>query len=410
MNELYILNNINKLDMISNEDIDYNNYNFNIKKWELPFWSSTVNNGKSVAYLENANDKIYVITGNGKIFHFDPNQTDENKALLPKVINTNLKQLIKDDYFFTNGKHAWISIKDLFIENSRFYISYSKSKNKKKCYNTEILSGELVNDYINFENFFTYDDCNEMDNQFSSKSNIAFNAHQSGGRIISYKENFILFTTGEYRKRDDAQNPKSNLGKIIKINKKTKESSIFSSGHRNPQGLIYLKDKDIVLSSEHGPLGGDEINKIIENKNYGWPVSSYGEHYGYKTDTGDTNYGIWEKDIYSFYPLHKSHKEHGFIEPIHYFTPSIGVSQIIRVPKRFSNELKDNIFVTSLYGKGNGLSIFDVKFDMDYENLLSINRIEIGERIRDIIYNPPTNSFFMILENSPAIAQLKIFN
>ena len=55
-------------------------------------------------------------------------------------------------------------------------------------------------------------------------------------------------------------------------------------GHRNPQGLYYNQSKNFVLSTEHGPQGGDEINLItlLEKKifNYGWPISSYGEHYG----------------------------------------------------------------------------------------------------------------------------------
>ena len=40
-----------------------------------------------------------------------------------------------------------------------------------------------------------------------------------------------------------------------------------------------MQKKNLILSTEHGPRGGDEINKIIFNKNYGWPISSYGETY-----------------------------------------------------------------------------------------------------------------------------------
>ena len=47
-------------------------------------------------------------------------------------------------------------------------------------------------------------------------------------------------------------------------------------GHRNPQGLLFDKQNNIILSSEHGPTGGDEINIITENSNYGWPIASYG--------------------------------------------------------------------------------------------------------------------------------------
>ena len=71
---------------------------------------------------------------------------------------------------------------------------------------------------------------------------------------------------------------KSIFGKILEIDLNTKEDTIFSSGHRNPQGLeIFLQNGNkILLSTEHGPQGGDEINNIKFNKNYGWPISSYG--------------------------------------------------------------------------------------------------------------------------------------
>ena len=63
-------------------------------------------------------------------------------------------------------------------------------------------------------------------------------------------------------------------------------------GHRNPQGVFYDKKEDIIYSTEHGPQGGDEINININPnpnniKNYGWGISSYGEHYGADEGTSE---------------------------------------------------------------------------------------------------------------------------
>ena len=58
---------------------------------------------------------------------------------------------------------------------------------------------------------------------------------------------------------------------------------IFTSGHRNPQGLTKINDS--FFSVEHGPQGGDELNKIIKSKNYGWPLVSYGTQYYYDEDS-----------------------------------------------------------------------------------------------------------------------------
>ena len=96
------------------------------------------------------------------------------------------------------------------------------------------------------------------------------------------------------------------------------------------QGLFFDKENNLVLETEHGPAGGDEINIIEVSKinqdviqNYGWAVSSSGEHYGGKSEAN--------KKIYEKYPLYKSHSEFGFIEPIKSFVPSIGISEIVKI-------------------------------------------------------------------------------
>ena len=93
--------------------------------------------------------------------------------------------------------------------------------------------------------------------------------------------------------------------------------------------------------------------------NYGWPISSYGEHYK-KT-----------KGKIKKYPLLKSHKDHGFIEPIKYFTPSIGISEITKV--------KDDQYIfSSLRAK----SIYF--FNLDKNNKFSnLEKVELGRR-RDV--------------------------
>lgn len=58
-----------------------------------------------------------------------------------------------------------------------------------------------------------------------------------------------------------------------------KPSGIWSYGHRDPQGLYYDTDNEVLYSNEHGPLGGDEFNIIIKGGNYGWPLFSYGLNY-----------------------------------------------------------------------------------------------------------------------------------
>ena len=95
------------------------------------------------------------------------------------------------------------------------------------------------------------------------------------------------------------------------------------------------------MTTEHGPLGGDEVNinkNIFYKNNYGWPISSYGEHYP----------NMVSEDAYEKAPLYKSHSQYGFIEPIKYFVPSIGISQILKVEKSFGYNQQQNYFFSSM--------------------------------------------------------------
>ena len=108
----------------------------------------------------------------------------------------------------------------------------------------------------------------------------------------------------------------SSKRKIFEIDFNSKNSNIISIGHDNPQGIFYDSSNDTIFSTEHGPKGGDELNikthpSIKKIKNYGYPISSYGEHYGYPSP--GVNYKYEEA------PLYKSHEKFGFIEPIDYF-------------------------------------------------------------------------------------------
>jgi len=112
---------------------------------------------------------------------------------------------------------------------------------------------------------------------------------------------------------------------------------------------------EVILETEHGPKGGDEINKIIYKGNYGWPISSYGKKYK-------------SEETYK-----KSHKQFGFQEPIFSFVPSIGISQIIDLENNFSKKWQNNFLISSLRGQ----SIYRIKFDDTYNKVLFIEKIRI---------------------------------
>lgn len=358
-----------------------NNYlSISLKKFYLPFKGYYENKGKPVAYIEQLNNDIIIVSGVGDVLYFKANDIQSNKLKF-NPIKSNLYENILDEEFKIKTR---IGIRDILIHNNYVYLSYNK-KVKENCYNTSIVRALINFEKLNFENFFTYKDC--VDENLIQE----FNAQQSGGRMVIDNKNLIL-SIGEYRNRNLAQQKNSLFGKLISINLSNKEFSIISIGHRNPQGLIKIENTDLLLSSEHGPRGGDEINLIKINQkigNYGWPIASYGEHYDGKKRENS--------------PLYKSHKNYNFEEPIIFFTPSIGISEIVNIPNGIL-KLNNNYFFSSLKAK----KIYYFSFEDNFQKTLLEDELLIDERIRDIMYIKKINSYILILENTPSIALLQI--
>ena len=200
-----------------------------------------------------------------------------------------------------------------------------------------------------------------------------------------------MFSIGFSYVKKAAQRLESLLGKIISIDKLTSEHEIISMGHRNPQGLFYIKDSNIIINTEHGPKGGDEINinfqKDEKIPNFGWDVSSYGIAY----DGTD--------------PYKKSHAKYGFIEPFRYYTPSIGISQMIYMPNHFNQDGVKYLLVSSLRAG----SIYVIKINDKFNKILDEDKIYFSQRrIRDIEYDKENNVFFLIFEFTPSIGVLEL--
>ena len=143
----------------------------------------------------------------------------------------------------------------------------------------------------------------------------------------------------------------------------------------------------------YNPFAGDEINNIKKGASYGWPVSSYGEDYSRGQSNEAPNFK-------------KSHKKYGYAEPIFSFVPAIGISEIIKLPNNFSKMWQDNFLVGSLNGK----HLFRVKFDDDYEKIIYYEKIFIGDRIRDLIYDNKSKDILLSLELTGSLGVLSKVN
>ena len=256
-------------------------------------------------------------------------------------------------------------ILDTFFYKGNLFISYIKLEDSCKTFN--ISYANFNTNKLVFKSFFENNKCKLM----IQAGRMQYLKHKDKDGLI-----FSIANVLSDRPNNNPQDEKSFFGKMIFKSFDETIKLIYSKGHRNPQGLFV--DGDLILSTEHGPRGGDEINKIKFNKNYGWPIASYGQKY---KKTNEKN------------PYMMSHVEQGFEEPIYVFIPSIGISEIIKIPNDFLDSWKDNFIVTSLY-KG---SIYRIKFDDKYNKLLFAEEIFIGQRVRDVKYH--NKKIFLALES-----------
>lgn len=195
-----------------------------------------------------------------------------------------------------------------------------------------------------------------------------------GGRIFSGGGSVYL-TIGDYNQSDTdhwvtnvtagsesiAQNPQNDFGSIIKIDLRSGKYTTLSIGHRNPQGLLLTSD-GVLFSTEHGPKGGDELNLILEGRNYGWPLETLGTDY--------TTYH-WRNIVNDL-------EVSDFEPPVFSWLPSIGVSNLIEV-EGFNRAWDGDILVASLKAQ----SLYRLRRDMTGRVVYS-EPIWIGERLRDI--------------------------
>lgn len=203
-----------------------------------------------------------------------------------------------------------VAIHPDFENNKWIYLSYSKpNPNDSTLVTTAVsrftLEGmELKNEKLVFE-ALPYESTR----------------HHYGSRLVFGNDGLLYITVGDRGKRDDFPQVLSTFpGKVHRIkedgsipetnpffNQENAVKSIFSFGHRNPQGMILDPESGLMWAHEHGPRGGDEINIVESGNNYGWPVISYGIEYN-----GNVFTTLTEKE--------------GMEQPKHYWVPSIGPS------------------------------------------------------------------------------------
>ncbi|GAB2494490.1 PQQ-dependent sugar dehydrogenase [Pseudoxanthomonas sangjuensis] len=194
-------------------------------------------------------------------------------------------------------------------------------------------------------------------------------------RILFDRDGKLWLASGERQKFTPAQDMRANLGKVLRLNddgtaaadnpfadKGGVTAQIWSLGHRNILGMAF-DAQGRLWEVEHGPRGGDELNRVERGSNYGWPVVSWGNHYD-------------GRDI----PDHDTRPE--FNAPEAWWNPVIAPAGFIIYSGDLFPYFKGNGFIGGLGSN----SLVRIQFDGD--NAREVERYDMGARIREVEQGP----------------------
>lgn len=310
-------------------------------------------------FLDNGD--IIVTEKNGSIFRINNNDKLIKIIGGPKSTETGQGGLLDVQLHPNFSKNKWI------------YFSYNKQKKNK--YSTAVSRFILDNDKLTNEKII-----------FEALPYSGKRLH-FGSRLEFDKQGYLYITVGDRGSRDiNPQDLSKHAGKVHRIydngdipkdnpfyNKEGAIKSIFSYGHRNPQGMILNPFTNDIWTHEHGPRGGDEINIINKGLNYGWPVITYGINYSGTIIT------------------HEKKKE-GMEQPLHYWVPSIAPSGMTFVEGNIYPSLNGNLLIGSLKFEYLHLCV------MNESKVISEHRLFEDMRVRNVKQRSDGYIFFSVEE------------
>src|SRR5262245_7750265 len=172
-----------------------------------------------------------------------------------------------------------IALHPKFRENQLLYLSYSKVRADKRSTTVLARARWTGTSLADLKEIFVANTWSESETNF-------------GGRIVFDRDGFLFLTVGERQEQNRAQDPADHTGKGLRLKDDGSVPSdnpfvgragyapeIYSLGHRSPQGLTVHPTTGAIWETEHGPLGGDEINIVKPGRNYGWPLVTFGRDY-----------------------------------------------------------------------------------------------------------------------------------
>lgn len=268
-------------------------------------------------------------------------------------------------YVLSQGGYFDITLDPGFTDNQRIYLSFAYGT--PELNGTRIVTGRLNGNRVeNVTPIFTV-------------SPLKDTAVHYGGKMLFLPDGTLVMTTGDgFEYREAAQDTFNLMGKIIRINSDGSipadnpyasnglgNAAVWSYGHRNPQGLVLDKMSGHLYSHEHGAKGGDELNLIKPDTNYGWPAVTKGVNYS----------GAYVSPLRS---------APGIEEPLTYWDPSIGASGLAIYDGDAFPNWRGKLFIGALVDEEVRMLTLSDGRVVDEQAMFS----EIGARIRDVRTGP----------------------
>ncbi|MFK8077678.1 MAG: PQQ-dependent sugar dehydrogenase [Granulosicoccus sp.] len=262
-----------------------------------------------------------------------------------------------------------------YAQNGWIYLSFAASdKTLFSRSGTEVVRGRIENNrWVDEQKLFVAEPKQRGGRHF-------------GSRLAFDNDGYLYISLGDRGDRDTSQDGQTHAGSVIRLHANGDVpasnpfvgndevlNEIFSMGHRNIQGMAYDPQTDTLWTHEHGPQGGDELNKVEAGKNYGWPIITYGVNYGIGTKIGVG-----------------SAKE-GYEQPATFWDPSIAPSGLALVTSDKYPDWNGNLLIGALK--------FQLLSRLSLENNIVKDEERLFEgkfgRIRDIRQGPDGYLYFI---------------
>jgi cytochrome c2 len=369
-------------------------YTVQVETYENPVPKSVVRGGA----ITVAGDQYLLATGDGRLYLFAwpaggklvtprllPYRVPFNPADFILASHTRWEESManSDRADAIKGVQTWqFRVADVLVkeagEQLQVFASHHYWNDRDKCFTArvsmlnvsrrDLLAGAPPGSW---QTIFEATPCLPLQGPDSLHSNNPFGGMEIGGRMQLIGTDDLLLSLGDHdfsgveTTRVLAQDPTALYGKTILIHLQDGSHEIFTSGHRNPQGL-FRDNTGIIWETEHGAQGGDELNILTKGSDYGWPLVTYGTDYGS---------AAW--------PLNAHQGRHeGFAPPVFAWVPSIGASNLLRLQGNAFPNWKDDLLVSSLHGR----TVF--RMHLEGRTPVFAEPIQIGDRIRDIVEGP----------------------